>query len=399
MKENKKVRYFEAIHNIISTIFIIVSFYFMFQNLSSEILGEAIIWGIVTGILYRMSFNMIDMDFNVGSLFATVAIFVFPWSYIAFIYGLANIINYTINSFEQKTSSENKKGFFRHYFIVSNMIIVGAICGLIKIYFLGYGDVNLKTDFIMMIVICIIESAMGLITIYSDLKVQDKIDSMQTSVSKHLKETYGIYIVYILLVILIAILYQDYSYIGLILASSCIFSLRIAFDKQAKAILIEEESYTDILTGVKNKKFYLDKLPEEFTTACAIFFIDFNGFKTINDTYGHDIGDEVIIHGAQILNNAVRTRDNVIRFGGDEFVLIIKDATKPICERIIQTIETQCKENLFKSGDLELQISMAIGVALCPEESQLKEELSVIADEKMYKAKQNKKNGLVVYKI
>lgn len=197
----------------------------------------------------------------------------------------------------------------------------------------------------------------------------------------------------------VVIMYTDHNYMGLVVASSYIVTLYFAFEKQAKAVKIEEESFTDILTGVRNKKYYIEALPEEFPNSCAIFFIDFNGFKQINDKYGHDIGDEIIILGGEILTRSVREKDDVIRFGGDEFMLLVKDANREVCKEVVKRIESLCNEKVYKNGDLELKVSMSIGIAICPEESNIKDELATIADEKMYKAKKDKNKSLITYNI
>lgn len=395
----KNKNWLEIIHNVIVTIIVLISAIVLFNKNSPELIKDGVIWSIIAGLAYRMVFDLKEMNFTIGAMFCTAVIFVFPWWYIPFIYILCHSIYAFSCVIVKDANTAPKRTFWRAYFVHGNTILVAIISALIKNYFIPGQYINLSEDVVILFIVCIIESSIGLIFIYGDLKYRDMISSIIVSIAKHIKDTYGIYIIYFCMVITITIMYQNYSYLGMILASSYVLALQFAYDKQAKVIQIEEESYKDILTGVKNKKYYIEHLPEKFTRKCAIFFIDFNGFKGINDKYGHDIGDAVIIHGARILSRVVREKDDIIRFGGDEFMLLISDADEEVCQAIITRIETFCKEILFEEKNISIQISMAIGIAMCPKESSDKEELLVLADEKMYEAKKNK-NGLdIVYKM
>lgn len=397
MKKSTKI--YTVIHNAIAIIISLISFIFLFQNSSPDEILNAIIWSVISGITYRMVFDLKVIHFYIGALFSTVIIFIFDWWFIPFIY----IINQSIYRFSclvvRDGSKTGERPLSREIFIVLNLVNTGVISSFVKAYFIPNMKIDLYSNVLAMVIVCIIESFIGLIFIYLDLKQQDMISSIPLSIASHLKETFGIYIVYTCMVINIVIMYQDNGYLGLAISSSYIFALRLAFDKQAKANQIEAESYTDVLTGVKNKKYYIEALPEEFTNSCAVFFIDFNGFKEINDKYGHDIGDDVIVLGGEILSKAVRDKDEVIRFGGDEFMLLVVDADREVCKEVVKRIESLCEEMIYKNGDLQIKISMAIGIAICPEESNLKDELATIADEKMYAAKQNKKENNIVYKV
>lgn len=397
MKNSTKL--YVAIHNTIAIISIIISAIFLINKATPETMQNAIILALISGISYRMVFDIKVMNFYIGAMFSTSILFMFEWYYIPLIYLLAQCVYKFSCLIVRDKSDTGERPLKREIFIVLNIVLSGVLSAIVKTYFLPYLELNLSKDIIAMFIVCMAESSIGLLFIYIDLKQQDAISSIVLSIAAHLRETYLVYIAYFCMVINIAIMYQEYGYIGFMIASSCILALKFAFEKQAKVTQIEEESYTDMLTGVKNKKFYLESLPEEFNKSCAIFFIDFNGFKTINDKYGHDVGDNVIIHGGNILKKAVREKDEVIRFGGDEFMLLIVDADRDICKNIITRIDTLCEENLYTKDDLSIKISMSIGVAICPEEATLKDELATIADDKMYKAKARKKEYNITYNI
>lgn len=397
MKRSTKI--YLAVHNTVAIISIIISVLFLINRATPSNIQNAIILALISGIAYRMVFDIKVMNFYIGAMFSTAILFMFEWYYIPFIYLLAQCVYRFSCLIVKDNSNTGERPFKREVFIVLNIVLSGLLSAMVKMYFLPYLELNLLKDIMAMIIVCMAESSIGLIFIYIDLKQQEAISSIFLSIAAHLKETYLVYIVYFCMVINVAIMYQEYGYVGFAIASSCILALQFAFEKQAKVTQIEEESYTDILTGAKNKKFYLESLPEEFNKSCAIFFIDFNGFKEINDKYGHDIGDEVIIQGGNILKKAVREKDEVIRFGGDEFMLVIADADRDICKSIINRIDSLCEENIYTNGDLSIKLSMSIGVAICPEESNIKDELATIADDKMYKAKQYKRDYNISYNI
>lgn len=123
----------------------------------------------------------------------------------------------------------------------------------------------------------------------------------------------------------------------------------------------------------------------------ALAYIDLDHFKPINDTYGHHVGDAVLVAVAQRLNKTVRACDYVARLGGDEFVAIIEDITvdediTPIISRVVSSI----KES-FWIQQHHIDISCSVGVAVYPGDGDI-QKLMVCADAAMYKAKENGKN-------
>ena len=120
-------------------------------------------------------------------------------------------------------------------------------------------------------------------------------------------------------------------------------SVIMGFSEKNKEINeIQNKIYTDSLTHVKNRKFYDEHLASQSCTALVIADIDL--FKQINDTYGHLYGDNVLTAIAEVLQQSVRDSDNIVRYGGDEFLISFKDITPEILknrlEKIRQTIES-----------------------------------------------------------
>lgn len=151
----------------------------------------------------------------------------------------------------------------------------------------------------------------------------------------------------------------------------------------------------DSLTGLPNRAFFEDQLRRQLLHAqhhgqiFAILFIDGDRFKTINDSYGHAAGDEVLINLAKRIKSRLPANDLVARLGGDEFVVMLSSITVPdeacaIADRILDTMTHPIA--LCDAG--EIDISLSIGIATYPDDGQTLDQLLVCADAAMYQAKQ-----------
>ena len=156
-------------------------------------------------------------------------------------------------------------------------------------------------------------------------------------------------------------------------------------------------AFTDALTGVGNRN-YLNRVVENFTDSdetCAIIFIDLDEFKLINDTHGHEIGDEILRGCASRFKANIREDDNVIRFGGDEFVVVTSTTEEDELIMMTERISSSFKKS-FKTSSGAFQITASIGVATATE-SMTATELLKNADIAMYSAKQYGKNNIVLF--
>jgi len=159
-------------------------------------------------------------------------------------------------------------------------------------------------------------------------------------------------------------------------------------------------AYHDPLTGLLNRRVMEDVLKREFTRAVryknslTIVFIDLDDFKTINDTYGHDRGDDLLKHVAKLLIDMCRETDVVARFAGDEFVIILPETSPENAERLIFRLIKDLSEYPLKKRGVTIPISISFGVASTKDTSiKNHQQLLKKADQKLYLAKKDKKSA------
>ena len=153
----------------------------------------------------------------------------------------------------------------------------------------------------------------------------------------------------------------------------------------------------DTLTGLANRKYY-DTYMKELLKEKAFFallFIDLNKFKSINDTHGHDVGDEVLMEVSKRLTLSIAEEDMLARLGGDEFVIITK-RKKVFLDKFIEKLE-QITIGDHQVGDVTVRIELSIGVSLFPDDSKSETFLRKYADEAMYVAKKRADDYHVFY--
>ncbi|MBK5253910.1 MAG: GGDEF domain-containing protein [Peptostreptococcaceae bacterium] len=161
---------------------------------------------------------------------------------------------------------------------------------------------------------------------------------------------------------------------------------------------IAKIAYHDSLTGLPNRVLLNERfnlilaLAHRQKKSAAVIFIDLDNFKTVNDKFGHAIGDEVIIETAKRINNIMRHEDTISRLGGDEFIAVVYNhkgtsGVVNVSEKIIN-----CIAKPFKINEQNVSLSVSIGIALYPTDGEDRESLMKNADAAMYRAKENGKN-------
>ncbi|HLP91042.1 MAG TPA: CHASE2 domain-containing protein [Nostocaceae cyanobacterium] len=170
------------------------------------------------------------------------------------------------------------------------------------------------------------------------------------------------------------------------------YELKLQEDK------LRQLAYHDPLTGLSNRKFFLESLYESLIWAknnsvlLGLLFIDLDGFKQVNDSLGHEIGDRLLVIIAQRLKNSLRSSDIVSRLGGDEFTVILRaisnqEDTIKVAKKLLQAIN----EPIILDKN-PTEISASIGISIYPIHSQDSENLIKQADFAMYRAKRLGKN-------
>jgi len=178
--------------------------------------------------------------------------------------------------------------------------------------------------------------------------------------------------------------------------------LGIARDITARKRAEEECHYFSIhdpLTGLYNRRVLEERINAEIDRAdryernLSIFMVDFDHFKNINDTFGHQNGDIALCHLAKLLESSIRKIDYVARYGGEEFVVILPETPllkgKELAERLCEKI---AESNIPIPGEKQIRITASIGVACFPEHGKSWEKLLDAADSAMYIAKQCGRN-------
>jgi len=176
-------------------------------------------------------------------------------------------------------------------------------------------------------------------------------------------------------------------------------SLRYAIERKQTEQHLTRLAHYDHLTEIPNRTLFRDRLERAVSLAerdgsnFALMFIDLNGFKQVNDNFGHDAGDEIIRICAERLSNCLRRSDSVARMGGDEFTLLLQNVESNtdvahIAEKLIATISApaEVKGNLVVVG-------CSIGIASYPQAGRDPDTLLKHADMAMYKAKQESGNS------
>ena len=168
---------------------------------------------------------------------------------------------------------------------------------------------------------------------------------------------------------------------------------------------LERIAHYDALTSLPNRVLLADRLQqamiqsERHNHALAVVYLDLDGFKAINDSYGHETGDEFLIAVSQSMKEALREGDTLARLGGDEFVAVLADLEQPQdCEPVLERLLSAASATV-KIHSLELTVSASIGVTLYPQDGVDADLLLRHADQAMYQAKQSGKNRYHLFDI
>ena len=164
---------------------------------------------------------------------------------------------------------------------------------------------------------------------------------------------------------------------------------------------LEHIAFYDPLTGLPNRVMLSDRLAQAKAQAqrsgksLAIVYLDLDGFKPINDRFGHETGDQMLVGVAHAMRDALRAGDSIARFGGDEFVAFVADLDQagdciPVLQRLLDAAATT-----VHVGELALSASASLGVSIYPQDDVDVDQLVRHADQAMYLAKRAGKNRVI----
>lgn len=172
--------------------------------------------------------------------------------------------------------------------------------------------------------------------------------------------------------------------------------------KKVEQAVHQKASY-DYLTGLPNKFLFYDRLNLAIAQArrdgsiFAVMFLDLDGFKNINDGYGHAAGDKALLAVSSRLRECLREGDTLARIGGDEFIFLLPRVKNKWEAAIIAKKITTVVNKPFSIDDNRYQLSVSVGIALYPEDGITSESLIHGADQAMYQIKHGEKNGYQFY--
>lgn len=158
------------------------------------------------------------------------------------------------------------------------------------------------------------------------------------------------------------------------------------------ALALKKEAVTDPLTGLYNRRTFFRELDRRLERGggLAVAVLDLDNMKQINDTLGHQIGDEVLRAAARALKKATREKDIAARYGGDEFVVLFASEGRPRIEKFKARLKENLMAELPYTGEIE--VGLSTGVAYTPEDGEDARSLLSAADARMYAEKEAKKN-------
>jgi diguanylate cyclase (GGDEF)-like protein len=165
--------------------------------------------------------------------------------------------------------------------------------------------------------------------------------------------------------------------------------------------VMEERATTDGLTGLTNHRAFQERyenlhaLCERTDQRCSVILTDIDHFKSVNDTYGHPVGDAVLKRVAGVLEAKARKVDIVARYGGEEFVLVLPDTDGPGAELFANRLREEVGAQVMHSEHGDFNVTLSMGVATFPDDGRSRQELVDKADQALYYCKEHGRNRVM----
>ncbi len=179
-------------------------------------------------------------------------------------------------------------------------------------------------------------------------------------------------------------------------------SLAVAFRNALTYDQLQRLAANDSLTGMFNRRFGMARLQEEYGRAVrsgspiGLCLFDLDHFKHVNDTYGHPLGDKVLIHVSKLIRSALREGDVALRYGGEEFLIVLPGASLTDSFEISERIRRLIESTQFQHGSQALNLTISGGTSSWPDfDASSSEALVRKADEALYRAKEEGRNRII----
>jgi two-component system cell cycle response regulator len=166
---------------------------------------------------------------------------------------------------------------------------------------------------------------------------------------------------------------------------------------------MEVIAMTDSLTKVPNRRYAFARLDEEWSVwkrtgrPLTIMLLDLDHFKKINDLFGHQAGDQVLIHTAKIIRSMLRSTDVVCRLGGDEFIVIAPNTDTAVAKTLSERLRSDVEKHQIEALKLTAPVTISIGVAVSTNQTVNENDLLHRADQALYRAKHAGRNTVRFY--
>jgi diguanylate cyclase (GGDEF)-like protein len=191
-----------------------------------------------------------------------------------------------------------------------------------------------------------------------------------------------------------------YLYMGI--ATAVVFS-SLGYFIGKRELMITDMALTDGLTGLYNKRYFSTRLDQEFERylrhkhPLAIIQIDLDFFKKINDTFGHQVGDEILVKVARMLKENCRKNEIAARVGGEELCIIALDSDQNEVVQLAERLRYKINNLNYCYQEMEIPISASFGVASADASTHSGQDIYLHADQALYEAKRSGRNKVCLY--